>query len=325
MEGVELDQRGSIAQLVNTYGGSASIALLDPRCSLFTLPTVEGVIGYKEGPGCRVVFGDPVCSFDDLSSLCGAFHADAGRKSIIYVTASPEFSSWALQNVCKGKIETEEELILNPQNDPTLGSDAHQLRKKLNRAKDGGIEVVEFKGGDVPLEIAIRQVGLNWLKGRVGPQIYMAKIDLDFDSNGKRWFYAKVGERMYGLLILQRLDAKGGWLIHMVMAEPDAPQGTSESLVVHVLRQLNSEGCTYVTFGATPRDEVGEVEGLKPFSAYVGRKGFNFSKRFFDLDNRRKYWKKYKPDSEKCYILFSKDRIGLREVVGILRAFNVSV
>lgn len=328
MEGVGLllnaEPRNKLAQLVNTYGGSASVALLDPNCQLFTIPEVDGVIGYRSIKGCAVVFGDPVCSLYDMPKLSQAFHTQSNHSSVIYVTASEAFSTWALNCVCKGKIETEEELVLNPQNDPTIGPDAHQLRKKLNRAREAHITVEEYLGHNPKLEEALKGVVANWLDGRSGPQIFMAKVDLTFDL-GKRWFFARSEGKLWGTLILHKMDARKGWLIHMVMLEPNAPQGTSETLVVEALKTLANEGCTFATFGATPKKEVGEVDGLKPFSAYVGRKGFNLSKRFFDLDNRRKYWEKYKPQSEKCYILFSKNSIGWREVVGILRAFNVSL
>ena len=314
-----------IADLVSQYGGSASVALLDPNCKLFKVPGFKGVIGYREAPGCAVVFGDPVCPPHEMEELSRTFHEYHQGSSIVYVTASEQFTNWALNSLCKSKIESEEELVINPQIDPTVGPDAHQLRKKLNRAKDAKVEILEYKGGDFELEEAIKQVGIDWLDGRKGPQIFMAKIDLFSDRAGKRWFYALQEGKVVGMILLQELKAKNGWLIHMVMVQPSAPQGTSESLVVSALKALKGEGCTYATFGATPKEEVGEVTGLSKISTLVARKGFHFSKKFFELDKRRDYWKKYKPQSERCFLLFSRGKIGLKEVMGILRAFNVSI
>jgi lysylphosphatidylglycerol synthetase-like protein (DUF2156 family) len=337
MDGVEVESRvvaapntlevksADIANLVSKYGGSASVALLDPKCKIFTVNGLNGVIGYRTVPGCAVVFGDPVCHPSELETLSRSFHNHCQGSSIVYVTASESFSNWALNTLCKSKIESEEELVINPQHDPTVGSDAHQLRKKLNRAKEAQIEILEYKGNDPSLEVGIKQVGINWLNSRKGPQIYMAAIDLFSDRIGKRWFYAKQGDCLVGMVLLHQLQAKEGWLIHMVMVPPNAPQGTSESLVVHVLKTLREEGCLFATFGATPKKQVGEVVGLSKLSTLVARKGFHLSKKFFDLDNRRDYWKKYKPQSERCFILFSRGKIGVKEVMGILRAFNVSL
>lgn len=320
-----IEKREDIAELVRRFGGSASVALLDPKCKIFRVPHIEGVIGYRTVPGCAVVFGDPVCSPLDLAELTKEFHEFCGT-SVVYVTASQTFTDWAIdKNLCKARVETEEELILDPEIDPTVGADAHQLRKKLNRAKDAGVVIEEFLDDDVVLEKAIKDVGESWLKGRTGPQIFMASVDLFADRIGKRWIYARQGEKVVGVLLLHQLEAKRGWLIHMVMVAPDAPQGTSESLVVSALKILKGEGCRFATFGATPKKEIGEITGLNAISAAVARRGFSCSKRFFDLDKRREYWKKYKPESERSYLLFSRSGIGIKEILGILRAFNVSL
>lgn len=323
-EGTSFLEEG-VSELVTRFGGSASVALVDPHCKLFRHPEVEGVIGYRSAPGCAVVFGDPVCAQEDLECMTRAFHEAQGKNSVVYVTASERFTEWALKHLCKAKMEMEEELVINPQNDPTRaqGSDAHQLRKKLNRASDAGVAVLEHCCENREREEELKGVAKEWLEERRGPQIYMAKIDLFGEKNGKRWFYAVWEKQIVGVLVLHLLEK--GWLVHMVMCKRSAPQGTSETLVVEVLKKLKEEGCTFVTLGATPKEEIGEISGLSRLSSKLARKIFSFSKRLFELDNRREYWKKYKPQSERRFLLFSRDKIGMKEILGIMRAFNVSI
>src|SRR5262245_52106582 len=102
-----------MADLVAEYGTAASVALLDRRNSLFAIPQIHGVIGYRAGWGCAVAIGDPVCDDADRAVLAQSFRSFCHARGwhTVYVIASQQFTDWA---VAQGyaAVEFGEELII---------------------------------------------------------------------------------------------------------------------------------------------------------------------------------------------------------------------
>jgi lysylphosphatidylglycerol synthetase-like protein (DUF2156 family) len=325
LQGQEL----SIVECVRRWGGLASDAVLDPSCKHFSLPTIEGLIGYHLEPGCAVVYGDPVCSPADTPTLVSAFHHHCQKqgRQIVYVTTSESFAKWAINHVCGALMEWGEELTLDPHHDPRKNTGVHGslVRRKTRHALREGVTVNEYLTHDATLEKAIEQVSENWLKGRQGPQVHLSHVRLFDDRFGKRWFYAQQGNRVVGVVVLNQLQAHQGWLLNRLMITQDAPNGTPELLVVSALEILAQEQCHFVTFGTTPADQLGEIEGLGKISAWMARQAYQIAKKVFQFQGLKMFWRKFDPQSRRSYLLFSKPRIGPREIAGLTRALNVNL
>jgi len=321
-----LEVKQSIANHVRRWGGSASITLLDPSCSLFSIPSIKGIIGYRLESNCVVVFGDPLCEPENIPTLTKAFHhyCDEQGWSIVYATASRNFAQWAIHHTCHSLIEVGEELFLDPFCVPKSGLKVRLLRNKVSKARREGSTVNEYRGGDFKLEKAIEQVGEDWLKNRKGLQIYLAEVQLFSERIGKRWFYAKQHDRVVGVLLLHRIEARHGWLIQLSLTTPDAPIGTSEQLVTTVLETLREEGCHFLAFGIAQIEQLGEIAGLNKLAEWVARMVFKAAGRIFHLDRRKKYWSKFQPQTEPSYVLCNRS-FGLRELKALMRALNVDV
>ena len=87
-------EREKIIEQVRLWGGGSSDAVLDHHFQFFSTPTVEGLIGYRQEYDCAVVFGDPMCSKENQSSLVEAFHQFCQQKgwSVIYMLATEDFA-----------------------------------------------------------------------------------------------------------------------------------------------------------------------------------------------------------------------------------------
>lgn len=316
-----------LAEAIRRWGNAMSITLLDPAVQIFRAPNIPGVIGYKVSAGCAVVFGDPVCANNDTPALAQAFKDFCSKNNLrmIYTAASKNFADWAHGQISEAKIEVGAELVVDLSKDPSSGQEGRMLRKKLKHSASEGVVIEEYGGNDPLVEKEIESVTANWLQGRKGPQIYLSKVNVFEERHGKRWFYAKQNGKLVGVLLLNQLEAKQAWVLYMVMATPTAPNGTSESLVMHAIAKLRGEGCRYLSLGDAQGEKVGEVKGLGVISSWVAKHSFNASKKIFGLDGRRVYWKKYMPESRPSYLLFSHSSVGLREIVGLLRAINVSL
>lgn len=316
-----------LPEAIRRWGNSTSITLLDPSVQIFTVPHIQGAIGYKVSAGCAVVFGDPVCDVKHIPELALAFQDFCAKQElrVVYATVSKRFADWAMGNISGAKVQVAEELVVDPKNDPSIGQEGRMLRKKIKHSISEGVIVQEYIGQDSEIEASIEQVGKDWLRGRKGPQIFLAHVHLFEERLGKRWFYARQHGKIVGALLLSQLEAREGWVLYLLMAAPEAANGTSENLVMHAIEKLRAEGCRYLSLGDTPAEKMGEITGLGAISSWIARNGFNASKKFFGLDGRRIYWKKYLPESKPSYLLFSQSKIGLREIVSLLRAMNVSL
>lgn len=317
-----------LSTLVRKYGGPASNTLFDEGFQIFSATNGEGIIGYRLEAGCAVVYGDPLCDEKELLNLVNEFDqfCKSHQYPIIYMIASNLFAKWALENkLCHAKIEVGEELFLNPAEMPQTGANARLLRKKVKHAQGEGLSVQEHLTADTAVEKAIEQAGHEWLKGRSGPQIYLSHVHLFADKNGSRWFYAKQGEAIVGVLFLNRMDLHNGWLLNLLMPLPGAPNGTSELLVMEVLHTLENEGCNYLSFGVATGDQLGEIVGLGNISTWLAKNVYKAANRAFHLGGRRKYWLKYDPKGEPVNVLFTDPHIKLKQILAISKALNVSL
>jgi lysylphosphatidylglycerol synthetase-like protein (DUF2156 family) len=220
------------------------------------------------------------------------------------------------------------ELMLDPRQDPCRGRRSHELRKKLNRARRVGLVVEEYTRfpADPKREAQLDGLVAEWLRGRKGPQIFLAGVHLFDPPDGKRWFFATLGGRVVGLLSLMHLERRDGWLLDHLMALPDAPRGTTESLVAHALARLGEEGCAYATFGPAPRADLGAIDGLGAVSEKLARGAYATVARMFHLESRSRYRLKFgEATPVPSYVLLDPPHIGFRQVLAILRAFNVSL
>jgi len=308
---------------VQRYGNSVSIALLDPGCQIFTTPSTEGILGYYKVANSAVVIGDPPCPTTDLPVMIESFRGNA--KNIVYATVSKQFSDWAMGKVACSLIQIGDELTVNPQNDPSEGPKARKLRNKLSAATRAGVVVKEYVTNDPSLEKKMEAVASSWVTNRKGPQVFLANVDIFDARQGKRWFYAEQEGHIIGVLLLNELKARQGWLFNLLLVTPDAPVGTTEKLVMTGLETLRKENCQFVSFGVVPSLTLGEIRGLGPIKTWLAKSAFKAVRFFFSLDGRRDYWEKFQPNYEPSYVLFSRSNMGISELLAILRAYNVSI
>lgn len=323
---MENDQRERIVEQVRRWGGPTTDAILDPSMQIFTTPEIEGFVAYHNESGSAVVFGDPICAEKDKFALARAFHkfaADQG-KVIIYISASKPFAEWAIKNVCGGLIEFGQELMVDPFCDPTKESGEHAslLRRKVKHALHEGVLVEEYHNHDAELEKAIENIGKIWLKRRRGPQLHISNIYLFSDRFGKRWFYAKSGNAVVGTISLNQLQAHNGWHLNHLMILPEAPHGTTELLVTAVLEALKKEECRFASFGMVQASELGDIQGLGKFSAWLSRLVFKCARKIARLEGLNMFWGKFNPQSRPSYLLMSRNRVGLRELKGLVGALS---
>jgi len=317
-------ERERIVDMVRTWGGCTTDAVLDPAMKTFEVTGIEGFIAYRNVKGCAIVYGDPICRSQDKAELALAFHRFSQQQDfvVVYIATSQEFARWSLGKISQAILEFGQELLFDPSSDPRkkTGPHAQLVRRKTRQAAKEGVTIHEYGGNDAEVEKAMEQVGEEWLKSRTGHQIHISDVYLFNDRLGKRWIYAKKGEKIIGAITLNRLIAHDGWLLNHLMITPDAPNGTSELLIVSAFEILEKEDCHLVTVGMVTTNELGEIQGFGKISTGLARWGFRMAKKIANLDGLYTFWGKYDPQGRPAYLIFSRNKIGLREFFGLKSA-----
>lgn len=319
-------KRASIVEMVRRWGGSTADAVLDKAMQYFQHPDIQGFIGYRPEMKCAICFGDPVCAPADREALSRAFHQFADEKGyrVIYIAASQDYAQWVSTHLGASIIEFGKEQIFAPPFDPrkSTGTQASLVRRKTKQAHREGVTIHEYIPSEPLLEEAIEEVKTLWLNSRRGIQVHISNVYLFTDSFGKRWFYAKLKDRVIGVIALNRMQAREGWLLNHLMVIPDAPNGVPELLMATVLETLEKEGCPFATVGSIAAHELGEIRGLSPLSTRIARIIFKIASKVIKLKGLNTFWGKFLPQSQPSYLIFSRGRIGLLELLSLKKAMN---
>lgn len=322
----EVTKPEELLELVRLYGSCTTDAVLDRDCHLFRVPSIEGFISYKLDNQVAVIFGDPIAPPSQRIELATFFYqfAEEHKYKVIYVVASESFAEKSRKVFGSAYIEFGEELLLNPMNNPMnlTGERASLLRRKVKHAIKEGVEVEPYLDYNEELEEKLLKVSDQWLQSRKGPQVHISHVDLFENRSGKRWFWAARKGQVVGVVVLNKLENFGGWLLNHLMVLPDAPHGTAELIVMRALESLEKEGCNKVTVGAVPGQELGKIVGLSKSSTWIARWGFKMAKKVFKLEGRKKFWEKFNPETRGSYLIFQQSEITYQTVTGLFKALN---
>lgn len=315
-----------IVSLVRSYGGVTTDALLDAKCEKFFMPGIDGFIGYRKKMGACVVLGDPVASFQDQMKLALGFQAFALKHNwqVIYLIVTDRFKTWAMQEITHASIEFGKLFYLDPNDNPyhNSGDKGSLVRRKVKQAINHGIVLEEYTTKHGQIEEAVDQVTQDWLS-RNKSMLHISYHFLFENTFGKRWFLARHHQEIVGVVLLSALNAEKGWLMNHLMVKEKAPNGTPEFLVVKTLEILAQEGCHYVTFGASPETELGEICGVASLLDPLYRSMYRGVKHLLRFDGLKMFWGKFKPKESPTYLLFDKKGITVKSFIGILNALNL--
>lgn len=322
------NKENQIARWIKKYGNSASNALLDEQCRYFRLPDIDGVLGYKVYYMHAVMLGDPVCAKEDIKLMITAFKQYCASQGwgVTYTVIGRELAD-CLRDQGLALIEFGVEQIINPQQVRGSRGYIRDVRKKLKRARKSGLIVEEYKPISSPpsIELELDQIAEKWLRHRRGLQTYWSGISLFKARAITRWFYGTVAGRVVCLLTLIRIEADKGYLIEHILWHPEAPVGTSETLITEVAAQLSGEGCDYLSFGPAPATRLGEVSGFSAFKRWACGPLYRGCCRLFKLDAKMLFRQKFRPDSaEPLYLAFDSPELGWRRLMALARTFHFS-
>lgn len=287
--------------LIMRHGWNATAyQLLNPGIAHWFSAGGDALVGYATYAGTRVVAGAPVCPADRLSAVVHEFGADAraAGERVCYFGAGSRMETllgaaggWQVAG-----------LGAQPAWDPALWPDIVQrrssLRAQLNRARNKGVDVREWRApseGDVA---ALRACLAKWLLGRHLPPLhFLVEPDTLGRLDDRRLYVATRDERIVGFLLASPVPARTGWLVEQLIRCDEAPNGTTELLLDHAIRRLDAEGARYVTLGLSPLSVHSSFDSrrmpwwLRTTLRLVRAHG----RRFYDFEGLDRFKQKFDP------------------------------
>ncbi len=196
---------------------------------------------------------------------------------------------------------------------------AHRkLREQLRRARAKGLRVRRVAPAEVAPGTALRAqldvLTRGWLASRhMAPMGFVVTLAPFEHADAHRYFVAERDGRAVAYLSLVPVPARGGWLFEDQVRGPDAPNGTSESLIDAAMRDLAADGAGFATTGLVPLG--GAVPG---WMRAVGRLG----RALYDFDGLRRFKQRLHPPAwEPVWLCYPEGEPAAAHVVDALRAF----
>jgi len=197
------------------------------------------------------------------------------------------------------------------------------LREQLRRARAKGVTVrtsagAELVSPDAPLRRQLETLVALWLRRHeMAPMGFLVQVDPLTLLEEHRVHLAEQDGRLVGFLSAAPIFARPGWLLQNLIRAPDAPNGTTELLVDHAMRdaagQSKEDASPMVTLGLAPL--AGQVVPALRLARTAGSVLFDFEGlRAFKARLRPARW-------SPIFLLYPAGQGAADTVVDVLQAF----
>jgi phosphatidylglycerol lysyltransferase len=191
-----------------------------------------------------------------------------------------------------------------------------RLREQLRRARAKGLVVRSVASSELAEGSALRreveQLAHAWLRARhIEPMGFLVALEPFLEPSRHRYFVAELRGRPVGFLSAVPIGRRRAWLVEDMVRAPRAPNGTTETLFVALMRDV--EDSAYVTLGLTPL--AGPVAWPLRFARWASRP-------LFDFAGLRAFRERLRPQSwQPVWLVYPAGASPAVSLVDSLRAF----
>lgn len=217
------------------------------------VPGKGAAVGFLVSHGSAIVWGNPLCPVGDYAAVSEKFVKWTKKHSLkpIWccidlemekVLASEPFG-WTVVSCVK-----EDVLDLDVAHDPSRLD--KRVRTKINKAERAGLHVWEESAHlpDQKWQDQAEEGMKAWQAQRKGLQIHVTDLQPWRDVEHRRYFYGRAKlddspdaeEKLVAMVVLTKVHDYS--VVKWALEFPNAPKGTSEGMIMHVIEQLHSEG-----------------------------------------------------------------------------------
>jgi phosphatidylglycerol lysyltransferase len=311
------EQRAAVQALVRRYGWNAtSFQVLEPGYRYF-FADADACVAYVDTGQAWVAAGAPLTQDHRMAAVTAAFvaAARAARRRACFFATEERFTSIVpLRSFPIG-----EQPVWNPAAWPTALASSRRLREQLRRARGKGVQVRAANARDAmapgtQTRAAISALVQRWLRSReLAPLGFLVQVQPLTLLPEHRLFLAERDDDLVALLSMAPIYARGGWLLQHLVRAPEAPNGTTETLIDHAMRCAADEGASLVTLGLAPL--AGDVPPALRLARRAGR-------ALYDFEGLRSFRAKLKPARwDRVFLSFPPGTGAVRALGDVLAAF----
>jgi lysylphosphatidylglycerol synthetase-like protein (DUF2156 family) len=234
---------------------------------------------------------------------------ERGRRACLFGTEAPDVEG--LSRMLVG-----EQPIFRPREWLADLPRRRRLREQLRRARAKGLRVRIVSADELhdgsPLRLGVERLAGDWLRSRhIEPMGFLVALEPFRCPEQHRYLVAELEGRPVAFLSAVPIGARRAWLVEDVVRSASAPNGTTETLLVAMMRDV--QACDYVTLGLTPLS--GEVGWLLRLVRWVSRP-------LFDFDGLRAFRERLHPQAwQPVWLLTPRGGWPALSVLDSLRAF----
>jgi len=301
-------------EFLQKYGHNThSFLLAYGECDWFRCDTPPGLVAcVLRGHTC-VVVGDPLCEPEHAAAVLDALSQRIGKRYRIMLTLASAWLVTQLRQIGYGAVEIGRDPFFDLGSWKPRGNRTKKIRSAVNLARRTGVTVSAYypsQKRDLHLEREMLSCAKAWLESQRGFTIRVLSEVRPLESAGeRRYFIARHKGRLVGLLTCSPIYARNGWFIEDVLRLPQAPYGTSESLIGTALESLREEGFDIATLGPAPFVDL-ETDTEHPGRTRLLRAILTVLRPFYNFRGVAHFRRKFAPTWwEPVYLAFWPDRI----------------
>jgi phosphatidylglycerol lysyltransferase len=248
-------ERIRVLALLRAHGwNSVSFQVLEPGFR-YWFHGDDACVGYVDTGRAWVAAGPPISSGERLASVARAFAsaaAAAGKRVAFFGTESrfQDSVEWRALRIGDQPVWAPEEWEATLAGRPSL-------REQLRRARAKGVRVRPLTPDELAPARTMRSrldaLIARWLATRpMAPMGFLVQVHPYTFPDERTCFAAEIEDALIGFLGVIPVYTRGGWFFEDFLTDPDAPNGTAESLVDAGMRAAAANGIRYVTLGLVP-------------------------------------------------------------------------
>jgi phosphatidylglycerol lysyltransferase len=263
----------------------------------------------------RVVAGAPVCASERLADVVEEFERASGAAGdrVCYFGAEARLEAVLGASPRHAALSLGAQPAWTPRGFEDAVRTHASLRAQLNRARNKGVHVVEWRPGDDGERAALRRVLDEWLATRGLPPLhFLVEPDTLGRLEDRRVFVARRDGDITAFVMASPVPARGGWLVEQFVRGRAAVNGTIELLLDAAVRAMSAEGAGYVTLGLAPLSRHGpghaaDAAWLRLALGLLRAHG----RRFYNFDGLDAFKAKFLPERwEPVYAIAQSARAG---------------
>jgi len=316
-------------ELILRHGWNATAyQLLNPGIVHWFSAAGDALVGYAEYAGTRVVAGAPVCAAERLPDVVREFSADAerDRRRVCYFGAGSRLESLLQAHGPWSVAGLGAQPSWDPAGWPAIVKRRSSLRAQLNRARNKGVRVDEWRSPTGDRMAALRRCLAEWVSGRHLPALhFLVEPETLGRLDDRRLFVAVQKGEVMAFLLASPVPARGGWLVEQIIRGHGAPNGTAELLLDAAMRRLGGEGARYITLGLSPLSAHSRLDArrmpwwLRTALRLVRAHG----RRFYNFEGLDRFKAKFEPEEwEEIVALAPGSRFPLRALWAVAGVFS---